>query len=185
MTASGDAELIQMVLLHLKPRLPAADFFSLLAPHAHARQLLESYCEQRDVETLKGLYYHANLPQKAAALASREGYRAAEWGQRVRGLSIALQFYEHHATSRDASGIACSQLAKATDEQLRLLEAQRVLERETRGRPPPPGAPKPSPSRHRFVDTPLNETVYKCFCYGLSAAADKLRSDFKAPSPSS
>ena len=38
-------------------------------------------------------------PFQAAALAIREAYRAPSWAQKVRGLSIALQFYEHSANT--------------------------------------------------------------------------------------
>ena len=97
------------------------------------------------------------------------------------GLGIALDFYEHNASARDGSGQTCAMLAKATDEQLRLLQVQRRLEQDTQGMPPPPGAPAHVDARWRFIDTPLNDTLYKCVCYGQQQAAERLRADFKVP----
>lgn len=62
--------------------------------------------------------------------------------------------------------VAClscsSSLAKATEDQLKLLDTQRQLERATKSFADPPGAPPEIAQCFRFVDTPLNETIYKC-----------------------
>jgi len=175
--ASSDTELVHLVLLHAKSTLPEAEFFEHLLPHPIAQQLLASYCRHREPETLKTLYYHSNQPVQAASLAIREAYRAPGWSQRMRGLSIALQFYEHSAPVSPQ----CATLARATEDQLKLLDAQRQLEKDTQGASPPPGAPPPLAQRYRFIDTPLNETIYRCFAYGQSATAERLRSDLKVP----
>mgnify|MGYP003299331196 CR=1 FL=1 len=84
----------------------------------------------------------------AAALALHEGYRATRWEQRMRALSIALQFYEHHLAAGgmgtwgdNARSQYSQQLARATREQLRLLELQKQLEQSTKNAKPPPGSP--------------------------------------------
>ena len=172
---ASDAELIYLVLLHGKAVLPEADYFELLLPQPSAQRLLAAYCRAREPELLKTLYYQSNQPMEAAALAIGEAYRAPTWAQRMRGLSIALQFYEQ------STAPACAALARATDEQIKLLDAQRQLERDTRGKPPPPGAPPAIAQRYRFIDASLNETIYKCFAYGQAATAERLRSDAKVP----
>ena len=106
------------------PSTPISEFFDLILQQPSAQELLASYCRRRDPEFLKSLYYHANLPIEAAGLAIREAYKAASWAQRMRGLSIGLQFYEHSNMPS---------LAKLTEEQLKLLDAQRGLEKSTRG----------------------------------------------------
>merc|ERR1719456_1022826 len=47
--------------------------------------------------------------------------------------------------------------------------------------PHPPGAPPWAVHRFRFIDIPLNETIYRCFAYGQSTAAERLRADFHVP----
>mmetsp|Transcript_16085 Transcript_16085/g.51984 ORF Transcript_16085/g.51984 Transcript_16085/m.51984 type:complete len:392 (-) Transcript_16085:454-1629(-) len=151
--AHGDAELIYLLLLHLKARLPSALFFGLLQPHPAAQRLLIHFCRQQDTKTLREFLYHADQPLEAASLAAAEGYRAETLSQRTRGLALARQFYEV-AAARAPLGVAASLsfspagdtgashhaalMAHATGEQLRLLTAQLTLEQETAGAPPPP-----------------------------------------------
>ena len=163
------------VLLHAKSTLPEADFFEALMPQPVALRLLASYYAAREPELLKSLYYATNQPAEAAALAVREAYRAASWAQRMRGLSIALQFYEHATLPESAA------LARATEEQLKLLDAQRQLEADTQKSPPPPGAPPQVAQRFRFVDTTLNTTICRAFAYRQPAAAERLRTELKVP----
>ena len=61
--------------------------------------------------------------------------------------------------------------------------SQHALERETRAAAPPPGLPPQHSigARHRFVDRPLNETIYLCFAYGQGATAERLRTELKVP----
>jgi len=194
--AHGDAELIYLLLLHLKARLPSALFFELLQPHPAAQRLLIHFCRQQDTKTLREFLYHADQPLEAASLAAAEGYRAETLSQRTRGLALARQFYEV-AAARAPLGVAASLsfspagdtgashhaalMAHATGEQLRLLTAQLNLERETAGAPPPPAAAALAPGRWRFVDLPLNETLFRCFVYGQAPYAERLRLELRVP----
>ncbi len=138
----------------------------------------------REPELLKALYYHANKPLEAAELATRDAYRSASWAKRMRGLSIALQFFQNHATAKEAGANAaqCAFLAKSVDEQLKLLDAQRSLEQEAKDAPPPPGMPAAAAAGpHKFIDTPLNETIYRCFAYGKPEHAERLKAELKLP----
>jgi hypothetical protein len=172
--SSDDVELTHLVTLHAKATLASTEFFELLLPQPTAQRVFASYCRAREPELLKTLYYQANLPVEAAALAIREAYKATTWAQRMRGLSIALQFYEHSSLPQ------CAGLARQTEEQLKLLDAQRQLEHSSKGRPPPPGMPPAIAERFRFIDTSLNETLYRAFAYGLGATADRLRTELKS-----
>eukprot|EP00967_Tisochrysis_lutea_P159042 scaffold327780_cov61-Tisochrysis_lutea.AAC.9 len=139
----GDTELIYLLILHLKLRL-ATDCLERLL-----RQPLRMHTSQ-----------HSSI------------YRAHGWAQRQRGLAVAVQFYEHHASTRrepkylpppaldNISGTTAgaagagglyfspaysSLMASATSEQIRLLNLQRAIENATVNLNPPPG--------------PLNENV--------------------------
>eukprot|EP00965_Chrysotila_dentata_P000357 12101-Pleurochrysis_carterae.AAC.1 len=162
--AYADAELVSLLLLHLRARRAPAELFELLRPHALAQRLLVRYCLARDRELLKAFFYHADRPADAAALALEEGYGSTRWAQRARGISVALHFYEH--CGKEGAARVC-------DSQLRLLEAQRVLEREAAAAEhkaaaqtsasAPASAPasasvSASAPRFRFVDLPLNAT---------------------------
>lgn len=136
---SGDVELVQLVLLHAKAALPAGELFELLLPHPVAQRLHALYCEAREPEQLKPLFYHVNAPLEAAALATREAYLAPNWPKRMRGLSIALQFYQNQSNAASAekskdTAAQCAHLAHAVEEQLKLLDAQVTLT----GRPTAP-----------------------------------------------
>ena len=69
----------------------------------------------------KELSEEDRAPFHAQAAEAREAYRAAGWSERMRALSIALQFYQHHSSSRDSCGALCAAYAKQADEQIRLL----------------------------------------------------------------
>ena len=172
--SSGDTELLHLVLLHAKDNLPPEPFFALLAPPAAAEALplLIRYAASRDARLLKDFYFYRDQPLPAAGLAVREGYRAEGLAQRLDGLKIAHGFYQANEAARDG-GAQCAMLAQATTEQIELLQAQRQLEADTQGKLPA-GA-------WRFVDTPLNETLHRCFCYGQTAAAERLRAEFHVP----
>ena len=183
--ASADPELVALVILHAKGSLPASDLFELLLPHPVAQQLLVAYCEAREPELLKSFFYHADRPVNAAAVAVREAYQAEGWSERTRALSIALQFYQHNHPAKDAAGQQCAALARATEDQLSLLDVQRRLEGATEGLPRPPGlaeavAAGGKRGAFRFVDAPLNETIYRCFCYRRDAEAERLRPCYPA-----
>ena len=169
----ADFELIHLVLLHAKGSLAETDFFEMLLSQPIVHGLMASYCRAREPELLKTLFYHVNRPSEAAGLAIRDAYKASTWAQRMRGLSIALQFYEHSANALH--------LAKMSEEQVKLLDVQRQFERDTRGQPPPHGVPPAVAARFIFIDTTLNETLSNCFAHGKPAEAERLRVDCKVP----
>mmetsp|Transcript_23856 Transcript_23856/g.66043 ORF Transcript_23856/g.66043 Transcript_23856/m.66043 type:complete len:488 (-) Transcript_23856:651-2114(-) len=210
----GDTELIYLLILHLKTRLPSTLFFELLQPYPLAQRLLVIYCRKADAKTLKDYLYHSDQPHEAAVLAAVEGYRAHGWAQRQRGLAVAVQFYEHHASTRrepkylpppaldNISGTTAgaagagglyfspaysSLMASATSEQIRLLNLQRAIENATVNLNPPPGplnenvGASLARGHWRFVDQPLNETIYRCFCFRQVMFAEQLRSEFNVP----
>jgi vacuolar protein sorting-associated protein 16 len=54
---SGDTDLVQFVLMHLKKKLPLAQFFRVVNPRPVAYALIESEARMTDRELLKDLYY--------------------------------------------------------------------------------------------------------------------------------
>ena len=58
--ASGDTELLHLVILHAKDNLPPEPFFALFSPPAAAQALplLVSYAAARDAKLLKDRHFH-------------------------------------------------------------------------------------------------------------------------------
>ena len=58
--ASGDTELLHLVILHAKDNLPPEPFFALFSPPAAAQALplLVGYAAARDAKLLKDRYSH-------------------------------------------------------------------------------------------------------------------------------
>jgi hypothetical protein len=70
---SGDTDLVYVVLLHLKRKLPLADFFKLVSTHPAASRLLEVYLKARDEDMLKEFYYQDDKRYESATFLFREG----------------------------------------------------------------------------------------------------------------
>ena len=100
-----------------EPQVKAFLFFPAPSPdactlHCHAFRISHGqqyHFASQNEQLLKTLYYHANRPDQAAVLALREAYAASLWAQRIRGLSIALQFFEHNAGQIQYASPAWSQ----------------------------------------------------------------------------
>ena len=54
---SGDTDLIHLVVMHLRDKMPPGDFLRIVHGKPVARELFIQYCLENDMETLKDFYY--------------------------------------------------------------------------------------------------------------------------------
>jgi hypothetical protein len=67
-TEGGDADLVYMVLMDLKRRLSAPDFFRMISDIPVASNLLRKYLRRRDPESLKTFFYQEDRRYENACL---------------------------------------------------------------------------------------------------------------------
>ncbi|KAJ3335380.1 hypothetical protein HDU93_005657, partial [Gonapodya sp. JEL0774] len=160
--SSGDTDLVNLVLLHLRRKLPAAEFFRAVSAQPAAAKLLEVYARRQwevggeDAGLLKDWYYQDDRRGEGADVVVAESFREQEPAVRIPMLRAALKLY-----SEDKE---LSFEARTTEEEIRLLQIQEGLEKEF-GRP--------------FVDATVSETVYRLLVMGQASRAQKVRGDMK------
>ena len=159
--ASGDTDLVYMCILHCHKTRQQKDFFALLKDRALARQLYISYCKQTDLPALKAFYYFLQHPVDAANVAVLQAYQKADYKDRVQLLRLALEFYDKDKQSAFT--------AKATEEQLKLLEIEKEQELTQH-------AANPADS---CVDEPLSYLLKLHVLSGDKKRVAKLASQFK------
>jgi hypothetical protein len=158
--ASGDTDLVYLVLLHIKRTATPQAFFAALKDKPVAMALLIAYSREQDLALLQDIYYALNRVADSAHVKVREAYTRQDLTERVAGLQGALEVY------RDAKDTFHAQ---ATEDQIRLLLLQREAEAET-GKP--------------FVGKSLGDTLYDLFAGADPAQrkrAMKLAKEFKVP----
>lgn len=161
--ASGDTDLVYLVVLHIKRTASPAAFFAALKDKPVAMALFIAYCkQQQDLALLQDIYYALNRVADTAHVKVREAYARADLTERVAGLQEALEVY------RDAKDLFHAQ---ATEDQIRLLLLQREIEAEL-------GPNKP------FVGKSLGDTLYDLYATAdpqQHKRASKLAKEFKVP----
>ncbi|KAJ3040033.1 hypothetical protein HDV00_011482 [Rhizophlyctis rosea] len=153
---SGDTDLVYLVILHMKRQLSPAEFYKIISGKPLACSLFEAYCREQDVKLLRDFYYQDDRRVDNANATVMEAYGEAELADRTNHLKVAAKLYaedKEHAFE-----------SKSTEDQLRLLQQQTVLERET---------------AHEFLNLSLSETIFKLILLGHANRAAKLKSDFK------
>ncbi|KAG0268380.1 hypothetical protein DFQ27_006874 [Actinomortierella ambigua] len=154
---SGDTDLVYLVILNLKRKLPLGDFFRIINNKPLACHLLESYCKEQDPELLQNFYYQDDRQTDSANLFLLESYQQRELADRLNLLKKAQKLYQgdkDHAFE-----------AKAIDESMRLLQTQQQLEKEF---------------SQPFIGLSLSSTLYKLVTLNVNRAT-KVRGDFKVP----
>jgi hypothetical protein len=163
---SGETDLVYLVLLHMKKKMEASRFFSIVNEKEFevARNLLVTYCREQDIDFLK-LFYHAlELPHEAAAmnvyeaLSINSGNDGADLLAQKKLLIPAKDLYNK---KKDYSVDA-----RACEDQVKLLEIQNTLD-QTLG-------------KKVFSGLSLSDTIYNCILIG-DKNESKLKSDFKVP----
>lgn len=156
---SGDTDLVYLVMLHLKRKLPLGEFFRIINNKPMACNLLEVYCKQQDLKLLTDFYYQDDRRVESANIAILESYNQKDLTERINKLKIALKWYQDDKEH--------SFEAKAIDENIKLLQMQAQFEKEM--------------TNQRLVGLSLSETVHKCIVERQHNKANKLKSDFKIP----
>eukprot|EP01087_Luapelamoeba_hula_P005833 TRINITY_DN1587_c0_g2_i2.p1 TRINITY_DN1587_c0_g2~~TRINITY_DN1587_c0_g2_i2.p1 ORF type:complete len:935 (-),score=149.40 TRINITY_DN1587_c0_g2_i2:178-2655(-) len=155
---SGDTDLVYLVLLHVRRTRPTPEFFRIIRGKPEAVDLLIAYCKQQDLDLLKEIFYHAQLPNESANIAVIEAYNHNDTEKRIRGLQIAMNLYKD---TKDQFAF------KATETQNRLLLQQKELQAQL------PDVP--------LIGCPLSETIRRLILARETKAATKLRNEFKVP----
>lgn len=155
---SGDTDLVYLVLLHMKKKLPSREFFSIVTKKPVARDLLIAYCKEQDPEFLKSYYMALDMQFEAAVLNVSESYfYMKQMDERFRRLKLAR---EHFSRSKTGGFDA-----KITDDQIQLLEIQRELEERS--------------GQKLFINMSIADTVYHAMLLGEMKKATKIKSEFR------
>ncbi|RPA85838.1 vacuolar protein sorting 16 [Ascobolus immersus RN42] len=155
---SGDTDLIQFVLMHLKKKLPLAQFFRVVNPRPVAYSLIESEARQDDRELLKDLYYQDDRRADGAYVVLEEALMADELPKELDKLSLTTKLLSDSKLHLvDAAAIS---------EFSALLTFQENLERILA-----------SP----YLHLSLNDTALQLLKQNHSTQANKLKSEFKIP----
>ncbi|KAI0222542.1 Vacuolar protein sorting-associated protein 16 [Massospora cicadina] len=153
--ASGDTNLVYLVLLQAKQKLSLGDFFRLINPRPMAGCHLEASYDQQDKPLLKDFYYQDDRRLDLGLLAIRETYAMdppnlkAKWEEALRHLA--------GLKGRATEG-------KLADEQVKLLNHQEHLATK---------------AGQAAIGIPLADTVTLATKVGDHRLASKLRSEFK------
>ncbi|KAG0131707.1 vacuolar sorting-associated protein 16 (Vps16) [Tuber indicum] len=156
---SGDTDLVFFVLLHLKKKLPLANFFRMINDRPVASSLIESSAKETDPGLLKDFYYQDDRRADGAYVTLRDSLAQKDLSLKMEKLKLASKLLA------DAKEHALE--AKALDESAKLLHMQENFEKDLQ--------------QERFVGDPINETVFKLIRMGYSSRANKVKSEFKVP----
>lgn len=130
------------VLLHIQRKLPSGEFFRIIHDKPQACNLFEVYCRQQvrpdALRTLKDYYDHDDRRLDSANIFVLEAYTATSLNERLRGLRNAQNLFNDDREG----GFA----ARATEEQIKLLQFQEEVQKET---------------GETYLDLSIAQTVYK------------------------
>ncbi|KAI9830493.1 MAG: hypothetical protein M1826_004730 [Phylliscum demangeonii] len=171
---SGDTDLMYIVLLHLRHKLPLAAFFRVIGTRAVATALVASSARAHDRELLKDLYYQDDRRLDGANVLVREALDSDTLSARLDKLALAQRVLQ----DSKAHGLE----SKALDDASKLLRLQDALDKEipTGGT----GGGDPSASRHPgvgFLGLSLHDTIYHLIRLGHGSRARKMQTDFRVP----
>ncbi|OAJ45213.1 hypothetical protein BDEG_28371 [Batrachochytrium dendrobatidis JEL423] len=156
---SFDTDLVYLVVLHMKRKLPLADFFRIISTKPLACNLLELYAREQDPQLLYDFYYQDDRRVSSANLILDESCadKARDIPSRLLKLKKAIKLYGEEKESIFET--------KSLEDQSKLLQIQSTLERELTGQ--------------TFLDLSVTDTVFKCLILGHMSRALKIKSDLK------
>eukprot|EP00041_Stephanoeca_diplocostata_P031359 m.975716 g.975716 ORF g.975716 m.975716 type:complete len:861 (+) comp23942_c1_seq8:368-2950(+) len=156
---SGDTGLAQFVLLDVYHKKSSkGDFLSSINTKPAARDLFLQYCRENEPSLLKDFYYSHDVLHETANLTLVDAYHEEQLETRIQLLRKAAS---HYTNAREYGFHA-----KVTEEQTKLLMAQRALE---------------DALKQPFVNLPLGDTLYQVILQGDLDRANRLKKDFKVP----
>jgi len=159
LASPGLTRIVFFVLLHLKKKLPLANFFRTINDRPVASALIESSARETDPELLKDFYYQDDRRADGAYVILRDSLAQKDLSLKMEKLKLASKLLA------DAKEHALD--AKALDESAKLLHMQEVFEKDLQ--------------QERFVGDSVNETIFKLIRMGYSSRANKVKSEFKVP----
>ncbi|KAK5709637.1 Vacuolar protein sorting-associated protein 16 [Elasticomyces elasticus] len=157
---SGDTDLVNYVLLHLKSKLPLASFFRMINTRPMASALVETSAKGDDTELLKDLFYQDDRPIDGSNVLLAEALDETELRQKMEKLNIASRVL---ADSKDPTMVLHQKLV---NESSQLLKIQESLDKDIA-------------DRAEYVGLSLNETIYGLIRAGYGKRAQKIQSEFK------
>lgn len=159
---SGDDDLVNYVLLHLKSKLPLASFFRTINSRPMASALVETAARDEDTELLKDLFYQDDRPIDGSNVLLSEALRETEPERKTEKLHLATRLL---SDSKDPTVVLHQKLIS---EAAQLLKTQQTLDKDLA-------------DHTEFLGLSLNETVYRLFRAGYGKRAHKMQSEFKMP----
>jgi len=159
---SGDDDLINFVLLHLKSKLPLASFLRTINSRPVASALVETAARNEDTELLKDLFYQDDRPIEGSNVLVSEALRQSDPERKIEKLQLATRLL---TDSKDPTVVLQQKLVSEASQ---LLKAQEALDKDLA-------------DHSEFLGLSLNETIYRLFRAGYGKRAHKMQSEFKMP----
>lgn len=159
---SGDNDLVNFVLLHLKSKVPLASFFRMINTRPMASALVETTARGEDTELLKDLYYQDDRPIDGSNVLVAEALNETDLAHKLDKLQLASRLL---ADSKDATVVLQQKL---------LFEASQLLKIQE-------NLDKDLADRKEFLGLSLNETIYRLIRSGYGKRAQKIQGEFKMP----
>ena len=160
---SGDTDLVFFVLLHLKKKLPLANFFRMINSRPVASALVESSARAQDTELLKDMYYQDDRPIDGSNLLFEEAMRQTQLQTKSDKLRLAARLL---TDAKDPSAVLHS---KTFGEAGMLLKMQEAFDKDI------------TDNSGSYTGLSVNETMYRLIRSGYSKRATKVQSEFKVP----
>ncbi|RAH82171.1 vacuolar protein sorting-associated protein 16 [Aspergillus japonicus CBS 114.51] len=159
---SGDVDLVNYVLLHLKTKLPLASFFRTINTRPMASALVETNARSQDTELLKDLFYQDDRPIDGSNVLLSEALNETDLPRKTEKLHLASRLL---SDSKDPSVVLQQKLLSEASQ---LLKVQELLDKDLA-------------DRTEFLGLSLNETIFRLIRSGYGKRAQKLQSEFKMP----
>lgn len=156
---SGDTDLVLVVLMQLKRKLPLAAFFRVINVRPTATAMVEAAAmREGDHALLKDLYYQDDRRMDGASVFIRESLRQPD----ARTASDKLALAAKLLTDSKETALELHALRETTA----LLRMQESLGRDL---------------ADSFTGLSVNETMFKLIRLGFNSQAKKVQSEFKVP----
>jgi hypothetical protein len=159
---SGDDDLVNYVLLHLKSKLPLASFFRMINTRPMASALVETTAREEDTELLKDLFYQDDRPMEGSNVLISEALRETDPLRKTEKLHQASRLL---SDSKDPNVMLQQKLVSEASQ---LLKVQESLDKDLA-------------DHSEYFGLSLNETIYRLIRAGYGKRAQKLQSEFKMP----
>lgn len=159
---SGDDDLVNYVLLHLKSKLPLASFFRMINTRPMASALVETAARGEDTELLKDLFYQDDRPIDGSNVLLSEALRETDPQRKTEKLHLASRLL---SDSKDPTVVLQQKLVAEASQ---LLKAQEALDKDLA-------------DHAEFFGLSLNETIYRLTRAGYGKRAHKMQGEFKMP----